>query len=114
MAAWSNKKPNCVVTWGTLAVLGESTRSFPTSGDVKVRRFTYWVPDEDMRSTRARTLAVQMDNTFRNLFDTRFEDGVRKTKAIVAITGLLLEGDKTMNDLAELNDDLYRFLGEGG
>lgn len=111
-ATWSNKKPACVITWGTLAVLGESTRAFPNSGTVKMKQLTFWVGSPDLRSVRARRLAVQIDLTFRDMLNSKFESGVTKTKAIPKMTDLLLEGEETMADFAKLNDELYRFLGE--
>jgi len=111
-ATWSNKKPACVITWGTLAVLGESTRSFPNSGSITMKQMTFWVGSAELRSVRARRLAVQIDLTFRNMLRSRFEKNVTKTKSIPAMTDELLDGEATMADFAKLTDSLYEFLGE--
>ena len=109
---WTNKRPCCVMTWSTLALLGEHSKTFDVAGDLALRRMTYWAGSDDAREARARALAVQMDSTFRDLFGSKYETGVKKPQAILAMTATLLQGDQTMADLGEADDLLYLFLGE--
>lgn len=109
---WKNTRPCCVITWSTLALLGEHSKTFDVSGDLALRRLTYWAGSDQAREARARALAVQLDSTFRDLFGSKYETNVKKTQAILGMTAVLLDGDKTMADLAEADDLLYLFLGE--
>lgn len=110
--SWTNDRPCCVMTWATLALLGEIAEAFPNAGDVKMKDLVFWAGSAQTREARARALAVQMDNTFISLFNSEYETKVNRTRAILNLTESLLDGSATMTDLANSDDDDYLFMGE--
>ena len=58
---WSNDIPACVMTWITFVTLEQSTKAFPRSGKVKMRNLAFWAGSDDLRSVRAKALAIQVD-----------------------------------------------------
>lgn len=114
MSTWSNKKPACVMTWVTLAIMDQSKKAFPRSENVKVKNLQFWNPasNPQLRKARARGLAIQMDGLFKELGGAKYEPGVNRQKAVSASLQVLEDGEKTLSDLASVNNAHYRFLGE--
>ena len=112
MGQWKNDRPACVMTWSTLALLGEHSTPFPSAGGIKMTQLMFWAGSTTGRAARARALAVQIDSTFRDLFGSKYEKSVTKTKAIMDMTNALLVAKNTLLDFADVNDGLYLFLGE--
>lgn len=110
--AWTNTRPTCVMTWSTLALLGEHSKAFPNAQNLKMKSLLFWAGSQAARQARARALAVQVDATLRELFGSKYETGSSKSKAIIAMTAVLLDAEKTVEDLADSNDQHYLFLGE--
>jgi tRNA A37 threonylcarbamoyladenosine modification protein TsaB len=100
------------MTWSTLALLGEHTKTFDKAGPLKMKNLLFWAGSQEARQARARTLAVQMDATFRELFGSKYEAGSNKSRAIIAMTAVLLQADQTVEALADADDALYLFMGE--
>jgi hypothetical protein len=114
MAEWSPNNRACTSTWIALRVLEQSNRVFPKSGQIRMRQLAYWnsVASDAMRHLQARTLAKQMDNIFRVVQGATLEPGAKSDIAMEFMAATLIDGDRTMADLAEINDHLYRFWGE--
>lgn len=112
--AWSNNNLAHVHTWMALRVLGQSSKTFAASENVKVREFEFWVDGDSaaMRAQKARTLAAQIDNIFRLFQGASYEPGFTMVKAINAMAAILRNADKTMADLGEEADQCYFFAGE--
>jgi hypothetical protein len=111
---WTHERPCCVMTWSTLVLLGQMSRPFLDSAELPMKRLGFWAGSQTGREARARALAVMIDSTFRDLFGSKYEDGVRKTDAILGMTAMLLAdgGEHTLAGLANGDDQLYLFLGE--
>jgi hypothetical protein len=114
MAEWSPNNRACKTTWFTLFVLNQHQEAFPDAGELKMKDLTFYsrTADADLRKTMARDLAIAMDNNFRLIRGADFEKSVQPGAAIKDMVDVLLDEDKTMTELAAVNDDNYRFLGE--
>ena len=112
MANWSNDTPACVMTWVTCILLGQTRKPFPDAGGVKMQKLQYWAGSPEGRAARAQAFAVQMMHTFRDMFGAKYETGKSITTALPAMVGILVVKDNTLEDLAETNDEQFRFLEE--
>lgn len=116
MADWNANNRACTTTWTTLRVMGQIPQDmvFNNAGDVKISELTYWgeMTSADMRQTQARTLAIMMDNIFRMIRGAKYEEGKTNQQAVEAIINTLLNGEKIVADLAEINDANYYFWKE--
>jgi hypothetical protein len=112
--SWSNNNLAHVHTWMALRVLGQSSKTFDASEQVKVREFEFWVEGDSaaMRSQKARALATQLDNAFRLYQGADYESGYSKVKAINALAAVLRNGERTMAELGDEADACYFFAGE--
>ena len=114
MAEWSPNNRACKTTWFTLFVLNQHQEAFPDAGKLQMKDLTFYsrTADADLRKTMARDLAIAMDNNFRLIRGANFEQSVQPEAALGDMVNTLLDEDKTMADLAGVNDNNYRFLGE--
>lgn len=113
---WNSQNRAHTTTWSTLRVLDQNMMIFNDSGIVKMSNLTFWNPtaSDDMRNFQATALANQMDNVFRDIRLAKFKEGMNKEKAINCIKETLLNSEKTVSDLAEINKSIYKFWGENG
>jgi hypothetical protein len=111
MADWSPDNPACLSTWMALRVMEQSTRVFPRSGGITMRELAYWnsVASEAMRNFQAHTLAIEMDNIFRQIDGATLEPGATAETAVDFMAAILTDDERTVAELAEVNDQLYRF-----
>src|SRR5437773_5837600 len=114
MAEWSKNNRACKTTWSTLFVLNQHQETFPDADALKMKELTFFTRTDDgqLRKVMARDLAIAMDNTFRLIRHAKFEKGVKPASALKDMVDTLLDGEKTMTDLAAANDTNYLFLGE--
>lgn len=116
MANWSSNNRACTTTWTTLRVLAQISESLPfkDAGTVKMKELLYWnqTASSEMRQIQAKTLAIMMDNVFRQIRGAKYEDGVSNETAVNDIVNILVNPDKTIADLAETNDKNYLFWKE--
>ena len=114
MADWSQNNLACKNTWITLRVLEQSKKAFDDSGGVRMDELEYWNPADSpaMRAAKARSLAIQVDNIFRDLSGAEYEKDVTRAKAVRDMVDALADKDRTMSDLASVNDSNYAFYGE--
>jgi hypothetical protein len=114
MADWSRNHRACATTWTTLLVLHQSRKTFDKAGIVPMTELTFWnqAASAAMRTLQAKTLAAQMDNVFCMVRGATYEAGVTRAKATADMVEVLTDADKTIADLAEVNDANYKFWGE--
>jgi hypothetical protein len=113
MSKWSNENTSCIKTWITLKELDQIDKNFEQSGDIKMEELTFWnsSTSEEMRNIQANTIAIEMDKIF--IKDgSKYELSSNKEKSINEIVKTLLVSDKTINDLASINDINYKFYKE--
>lgn len=114
MSTWSNNNLSQVHTWMVLRVLNQSCNTFDTSETIQVKQFTFWNDSDSdgMRETKAKSLAIQIDNIFRQFQGATYEPASNIGKAIDDMSQVLLRGDNTICTLAQSADDNYQFAGE--
>jgi hypothetical protein len=111
MIIWSKNNRACTTTWSTLLILEQISAAFVDSNAIKIQNFTFWnqAGSSDIRKLLANTLAIQMDNIFTMIRGAQYESNVTKETATSGIVDLLTVAEKTVSDLAELNDRNYVF-----
>jgi hypothetical protein len=84
------------------------------SGSLKMSDLTYFnsLSSNSEREVAVKMLAVQLDNTFIKTYQCKYEAGVVNSAAIADLVSILTKSDKTMLDLGQKTDDLYKFLTE--
>ncbi len=114
MADWNKNNAACRSTWGTLRVMEQTRKTFPHAGAVPMRELAWWNPAATaaMRREQATALARQLDNAFVFVSGAAYEDGMTSAKAVKDMVAVLTVEDRTIADLAEVNDANYQFLGE--
>jgi hypothetical protein len=114
MLEWSKNNRACTTTWTTLRVLDQNGRTFDKSGPVKMEQLTFWnkAASAQMRKLQAQTLSTQIDNVFRLIRGAKYESGVTRAQAIAGMVATMTDAEKTIADLAEVNDASYQFWGE--
>jgi hypothetical protein len=114
MSNWNNNNRACSTTWIALKFMEQNDNLFDESEAVKMSELTFWnsASTDDLRNVQANTLAVQMDNIFIMITGAEYEKSRKKQKAVKDIVDTLLIADKTIADLAAVNDDNYKFWKE--
>jgi len=116
MSDWTKNNQAHKHTWTCLLILRElsDTTTFDIAGDVPMNGLAFWsgVDSADMRATKAKTLATQLDNMFRLLQGAQYELGIDQIVAVGALTAALTNRDKLLKELARVADECYRFRNE--
>lgn len=113
MSGWSNNNKSHVFTWIDLIALRELDKKldFEDAGPMTMGDLEFFRPAESaqMRRSRAKSLASQMDNLFTLLHKGGYEKDFNSGKAITAIAGVLVTKSMTIEDLGGVVDDCYKF-----
>ena len=114
MPNWSPNNRAHTRTWFSLHVLGQHDLPFAAAADLRVDRFTFWsaTASQALRNQQAEMMGIQLDNMFRDVWLAQSEPGVAREDAVHQLQSSLMLGETTMNDLGEVADRCYRFLGE--
>ena len=115
MADWSKNNLSCRTTWLALRILEQSKKVFSKSATVRMDQLLFWNAADSaaMRTAKARTIAIQLDNIFTLSAEARYEANSNKQTAIAAMVEILTDAGQTIADLASANDENYLFFGEG-
>jgi hypothetical protein len=111
---WSNNNRAHTTTWAVLRLLHQGLGPFGDSGTVPMSELFFWnsAASPQMREVQARSLSAQMDNLFRAFYGAAYETGQDAGTAAQAIVGIMVQSDRTVMDLADANDSIYRFWKE--
>lgn len=113
MADWSNDNEAHVVVHGFLGGHLLHNSGFRDAGTLKMKEMTFWHPfAEQARQAEARRIAQGLDQFIRLFAKAEFENEVQPSSAIANIESALLSPEKTMNELADLVDGIYKFKSE--
>lgn len=114
MSTWSKSNIACKNTWIFLRALGQLTKVFKDSGNLKMTDLTFWnqTVSQELREIAAKTLVNQLDNMFRLIDKAVFEEGVTITDALNDMYETMINPEKTVADLAGIVDACYNFVGE--
>jgi alkylhydroperoxidase family enzyme len=114
---WSNNNAACVNTWFCLSkdVLGQIDASFDDAATLKMTDLAYWndLAGDDNRKVEAAALADILTKLFTNMVGATYEPGQNFASAIVAMTAVLTDANKTVCELAAVVDELHHFTTEG-
>lgn len=114
MASWPDKSIACTNSWMTLMALQQYEETYDDAEELVMPDFLFWNPNDspEIRRTKARSLASQVDGVFRHVLNAGYETGMSSAKAVNAMTRTLVDEAKTLPELADVVDDHYRFLSE--
>jgi hypothetical protein len=114
---WSNNNAACVNTWFCLSkkVLGQIDASFDDAATLTMPDLAYWndLAGDDNREVEAAALADILTKLFTNMLAAKYEPGQNYASAVVALTSVLTDADKTVCELAAVVDELHHFTTEG-
>jgi len=114
MAEWSIDNDAHIVVHGYLGGHLLHNKSFNNAADLKMQDMSHWHQFSKMaRETESRKIAHGMDQFIRLFVGAKFENNnIKPSTAIQKITNALMTKDKTMNELADTVDKIYRFRSE--
>jgi hypothetical protein len=114
---WSNNNAACVNTWFCLSkqVLGQIDASFDEAATLTMTDLAYWneLAGDDNRKVEAAALADILTKLFTNMVGAKYEPGQNYASAVVAMTAVLTDENKTVCELAAVVDELHHFTTEG-
>ena len=117
MSSWKPNNRAATTTWLTLRTLAQIPKDkvFKKTGTIKMNELLFWMQSSSvqMRKVQAGSLAIMIDNIFRDIRGAVYEEGFDNNKAIKKIKETLLDSEKTVSGLAKINDDIYHFWKEG-
>jgi len=113
MPTWKNNL-SYGYTWLTLVRLNQTNVDFVSAQETKIEELVFYSKtiSKDMLETEALNLANTMHTVFTVGMGARLEQGVDLEDAIPSMANILMDGDKTIEDLAVNNDEMYLFLNE--
>ena len=112
---WSNNNSACTNTWFCLSkdIMGQHDVDFDTAETLKMSELAYWNDDaEETREIEAKAIADLLTKLFVNMVGATYESGQNYASAVLAMTKILTQADKTLCELAAVVDEQHRFLTE--
>ena len=111
---WSNNNAACVNTWSLLSnkVLGQHNLPFNPVGSLTMEELPFFnkVASSGGQVLEAAAIADMMTKLFVNVLGAEYEGGQNYDSAVLAMTAILNDPDKTVTDLAAVVDEQHRFL----
>ena len=113
MGNWENNL-SYGYTWLVLLNLKQINAVYHDSQDIKMSGLAFYNPaiSSDLLRIEATNLAIAIDSTFTTGMGAKFETGISQNQAINSMVAILINADKTVEDLAAMNDASYLFLNE--
>ena len=115
---WSNNNAACVRTWFFLSkdVLGQLDASFDEAETLKMSELEFFneLAPGDNGAVEAEALADVLTKLFTNVVGANYEEGQNFASAVLAMTSVLTQPNKTVSELAAVVDELHHFTTEAG
>ena len=114
---WSNNNAACANTWFCLSekVMGQLAVDFDAAETIRMSELAFWNDFAAAnRKAEAEAIADQLTKMFVNLLGATYEPGHNYASAILAMTEILTDTDRTVCELAAVVDEQHRFLTEQG
>jgi hypothetical protein len=113
MGTWENNL-SYGYTWLVLLNLKQINAVYNDSQEIKMSGLVFYNPtiSSDLLRIEATNLAIAIDSTFTNGMGAKLENGISQNQAINSMVEILTNADKTVEDLAVMNDANYLFLNE--
>jgi hypothetical protein len=116
MSNWTVNNRSATTTWLTLKLLAQIPKDevFIKSGSRRMDELLFWSKSssEKIRKIQVDSIAIMMDNIFRDTRGAKYEKDITCEIAINDIKETMLNPKNTAADLAEINDKNYLFWGE--
>lgn len=110
---WSNNNAACVNTWFCLSkdLMGQLSAGFEDAGALKMSELAFWnTVAPANREIEAQAIADMLTKLFTNMIGATYEPGQNYASAVLALTAILTDADKTICELAAVVDEQHRFL----
>ncbi len=112
---WSNNNAACANIWFCLSkdLMGQLTVGFDEAETIKMSELAFWNKEGgENRETEAEEIADMLTKMFTNMLGATYEPGHDSASAVLAMTQILTDADKTVCELAAVVDEQHRFLTE--
>lgn len=113
---WSSNNIACRTVGSALMVFDQISENqpFKSTGEIKIGDLPFYPQDGsmDIVDVRAKSLAIQLDKTFRMGRGATYEDNMNQVTAVNAMVEILKDKEQTIAGLADKADDQYLFFGE--
>ena len=113
---WSSNNVACRTVWTALMVFDQiaENQSFKSTGEIKIGDLPFFPQDGsmDVVETRANSLSIQLDKSFRMIFGATYEESMTQISAVSSMSKLLKDKEQTITNLADKADDQYLFFKE--
>lgn len=113
MANWTTDKPAHVDTWFSLFRLKQIREPFDGAGKIKMSELLFYNPtsSDDHLKIEATLIANTIDKQFTG-WGAKLENNISRNAAILDMINILIDKEKTILELAEINDKNYFFVNE--
>lgn len=114
--SWTNNNAACANTWFCLSaqMMGQLSVGFNEAETVTMSELAFWNKQGgDNRKVEAEAIADMLTKFFTNMLGATYEPGDNYASAVLAMTQILTDADKTVCELAAVVDEQHRFLNEG-
>ena len=110
---WSNNNAACANTWFCLSkdIMGQLDVDFKHAETFKMSQLAFWndvAPGN--REIEAGSIADMLTKLFTNMLSASYEPGHNFASAVLAMTQILTDANKTVCELAAVVDEQHRFL----
>lgn len=113
---WSSNNVACRTVGSALMVFEQisENQSFKSTGEIKIGDLPFYPHDGsmDIVETRAKSLAIQLDKSFRMMRGATYEENMTQVSAVNTLVEILKNKERTISDLADKADDQYLFFRE--
>lgn len=111
---WSKNNSAHVQTWIALRTMGLIDAAFPDAAGKTMAQLGHWNDDDSpkIRRMKSRAISNNLHFFYRSVPKASAEQGVSESKAITDSLQVLVDENKTVEDLAMTVDGNYRFLDE--
>jgi len=110
---WSNNNAACVNTWFCLSkdLMGQLSVGFDEAATLKMSDLAFWNKvAAGNRQIEAQAIADMLTKLFTNMIGATYEPGQNFASAVLALTSVLTDEQRTVCELAAVVDEQHRFL----
>lgn len=108
---WETNNLACLKTWIHLKVLNEHDEDFTDTGILQIGELSFWkhTGDPELHKLNVSTLCHQLDSMFRLFDKATYKEHSSIETAISAMYSIIIDPQKTIEDLSEIIEQNYHF-----
>jgi hypothetical protein len=112
---WSNNNLADVYTWFNLKQLNQHSEDFDSCQKLTIKQLAFYNELASVAAKRlaAEALAIPLVNLYQSIGKADFEKGMTKDKSKDSLIAILMDGTKTIVELATVADSCFHFPNEG-